>query len=133
MGSLEAYLCNLAHAVGSHVGHVDAGCQRAERVVRADVGAGPLAADVLLPGGQGENKAPASRRVVSAADETPWEAAHEVLPTSDEADVRAPVTGAQAKLLAFAGGDVGAVFARRGDDGQADGIDAGDRQRAEAV
>ena len=47
--------------------------------------------------------------------------------------MRAPVTGAQAELLAFAGGDVGAVFAWRGDDGQADGIDAGDRQRAEAV
>ncbi len=81
---------------------------------------------MLLAGSQGKVEAAPTLLVESSADEAPGEAPHQLFATGDEADVRPAIAGAQTKLLALAHRDVGTVFAGRGEDGQADRVNAGD-------
>ena len=68
-----------------------------------------------------------------AADEASGKPAHEFLRACDEAHVRSAVAGAEPELLSLADGDVGAVLAGRSEDGEADGVDARDGERADTV
>src|SRR5712692_1462900 len=123
----------MAHAFRAHVRHVDARCQSAERVVRADVGRRFLAADVLLARGEGEHEPAPALGVVRCADQTAGQTAHEIFPAGDEADVWTAIAWAEAELLAFADSDVSAVLAGRSQKREADGINAGNRDRADVV
>src|SRR5438309_8021336 len=59
--------------------------------------------------------------------------AHELLAARHEADVRTAVAWSQAELLALTNGDVGAVFAGGREEGEADRVDARNRERAGIV
>ncbi len=133
VGPLETDLGHLPQAVGAHIGHVDAGRQRAQRMVRTDVGGRLLAADVLLARGQGQVEAAATLFVVGGSDQPARKAPHELFAAGYEADVRSAVAWAQTELLSLSHGDVCAVLAGRREDGEADRVDAGDRERAGGV
>src|ERR1700680_636293 len=133
MCSFEADIRDLAKALGAHIGHVDARRQRAEGVIGSNVGGGPLPAYVLLARGEGEHKAPPALCIARAPDQAARKPPHELLLAGDKADMRTSVAWGKPKPLALAGGNVRAVLSRRGQDGEADRVDASDCKRARSV
>ena len=71
-----AGLGHLFQAPGAHGGQVDRGGHGAQGLVGADVGGGLLPADVLFPGLEGEDKAPAAFGVGGLAHDAAGELAH---------------------------------------------------------
>jgi len=68
MGALDACLGGFLQALGAEEAHVHQRPQGAQSLVGADVGRGLLAADMLLPGLQGQHEAGLAALVHGAAD-----------------------------------------------------------------
>src|SRR5260370_18729051 len=102
MRPLETDLGHLAHPIRSHVGHVDARRERAQRVVGADVGGRLLSPDVLLARSKGQVEAAPALLVVSRSDQAAGEAPHQLFAAGDESGMRPAGTWAQTPRLALA-------------------------------
>ena len=107
--------------------------QRAQGLVRADVAGGLLTADVLLAGTQGHDKGSAPVDVRGHANKTAGDLAHKGLATGQDAEIRPAVGERDAQRLAFAGCDVRPVLARRGKDGERDGLNDRNEERTRGV
>src|SRR5260370_34039429 len=112
MRPLETDLGHLAHPIRSHVGHVDARRERAQRVVGADVGGRLLSPDGLLARSKGQVEAAPALLVVSRSDQAAGEAPHQLFAAGGESDMRAAVAWEQPELPALADRDVHTVLAR---------------------
>ena len=108
--------------------------QGAEGLVGADVRGGPLAADVLLAGGQRQDEAAPAVLVDRLAGDPAGHLAQEFLLAGHEAEVGPAEAQREAERLGLAGDDVGPELARAlraepsgqglGDDGHRQGLDA---------
>ena len=99
-------------------GDVDGGGQGAQGLVGADVARGLLATDVLLARPERHDERPAAIDVSGHAHQTAWDLPDQCLAAGQDPKVRAAVCGRDAERLPFRGGDVGAVGARCGEDGE---------------
>ena len=111
-------------------GQVGGGGQRAERLVGADVARRLLAADVLLARLQGEHVPLAALRVAGGSHQAAGHLPHRRHARRHEADVRPAEGDRDAERLALGGHDVGAVRARRLEQGQRGRLDHRDQLRA---
>ena len=135
-GVVSLVIAQLGHRAQPALAHgrqVSPGGKGAEGLVGADVGGGPLAADVLLASRQGQDKAPPPLGVHRLADQSPRHLAHVFLPTGEEAKIRPAEIEGIAQRLPLAHHDVGPVFARRREQAQGDGISVDDQQRSRRV
>ncbi len=124
---------DVPQAVRPQSGEVHGGGQRAQGLVRADVAGGLLTADVLLAGTQGHDKGSAPVDVRGHANKTAGDLAHKGLATGQDAEIRPAVGERDAQRLAFAGCDVRPVLARRGKDGERDGLNDRNEERTRGV
>src|SRR5262249_39745921 len=99
----------------SDVGQIDAGCQSAKGMIRADIRGRLGPPYVLLARRQCEHESAATSRVGGRAHQPARQPAHQGAAAGDEADVRATEAGWQPKLLALTDGDVGPVLSRSTD------------------
>src|SRR5277367_7196621 len=79
----------------------------AERLVRADIGSGFLATDVLLASGQRQYESAAAFGIGGLARETAGHLPHEFIAGGDDACEWATITWREAEALRFHGDDVG--------------------------
>ena len=119
-------LRSLCHAVGAHGGHVQPGGQGAQRLVGADVAAGLLPADVLLPGLETQDVGPAALVVGGLTHDAAGELAHELVGGGHVAQIRAAAAQGQTQGLSLAHGDVRAAVPGRFHNGQGNGVAAHD-------
>ena len=124
---------SLGKALRTHGGEIDARRQRAQRLVRADVAAGLLAADVLLARLQRQDKTALAARIDRLADDTARQLAHVLRRSGHEAEIRAAPAEGHAKRLALTDGDIRAALLRRFQDAEGNGVTAEDIQRARCM
>ena len=92
-----------------------------------------LAPDVLLARAQRHDERALAVEVGRHPDEPAGDLADERVGRGEDPEVRPAVLGRDPERLALAGGDVGAVRAGRREDGQRDGLDDRDEERAGGV
>ena len=107
----QILLGQFAQAVLAEKRHVNRCGQREERLVRADIRRGLLAADVLLARRESKNEAAASFCIEGLTREPARELPNKFIARGDHAHVRPAITRRHAKTLTFHGDDVG--FGRR--------------------
>ena len=113
LGLREVQLGEPPQAPASEERQVDRRHQQAEALVGADVRGRPLAADVLLPGGEREHEAAPAAGVLGRSHETAGHLAHVAHAGAQESEVRAAEAHRHAEALGLAAGDVGAAVAGR--------------------
>ena len=111
---------DIAQPVRPERRQIDAGRERQQRLVRADVAGGLVAPDVLLARLQGHDEGALAVEVRGHADEPAGDLADERVGRGEDPEVRAAVLRRDAERLALPRRDVRAVGARRREHGQAD-------------
>ncbi len=109
---------DLHQAPGTVVHGVHAGDVRQQYLGGADVARGFLAADVLLAGLHRQAQGRLAETVHGHPDQAAWHVALEGILSGEIRCVRAAETQRYAEALGTADGDIGAEFARRGQQGQ---------------
>ena len=104
---------HLAQAMLTQQAHIHGGSQRHQSLVRANVGGGFFAADVLLAGGEGQNITLASLLIHRFTHQPAGQFADKFLAGGKNAQVRAAKGKRDAQGLAFANHDIRAEFTRR--------------------
>ena len=122
VGFLQAQLGQLREAGPSDAREIDRPSQRDQRLVRADIGRGLLASNVLLARLEGENERPLPVPVGGLAHDPAGHTADEILSRGHESERRATVGDLDSQRLPVADGDVEAGLAGRLEDSERDRI-----------
>ncbi len=117
----------------SQPAEVDRGGDGHQRLVRADVRIGLLAADVLLAGLQRQHVAGLAVDVDRLTDDPPGHPADVVEPGGDQPEVRATVVQVVAERLTLRDGDVGAELSGRREHAERERVEHLDRPRSRVV
>src|SRR5438874_8727714 len=103
----EVLLGHFAQSLFAKKGQVHGGGESAKRLIGADIGGGLFAADMLLAGGESQNKAAAAFGIAGLTGETTGHLPDELVARGDYSDKRSAVTWRQAKTPPFQGDDIG--------------------------
>ncbi len=133
VGAADEQLAELDQPPAAEPAQVDHPAERVQRLRRADVVRGLLAADVLLAGLQGEDEAATAVDVGRLAGDPARHPPDLRLGRAEESERRTAVVEAVAERLALADGDVDAAVARSPEDPESDRVARRDQQRAGIV
>ena len=124
LGEAMHALRNALQSTRPVVHRVHAGHHRQQRLCRADVRGGLVAADVLLACLQSHAQCTLPAAVLAHADDAAGDQSFPIVGAREEGGVRATVAHRNTETLAVAHADVGAPFARRREQGQCEQIAA---------